>query len=185
MTPDCHRRTLIAALGTGLAGCLSGGPPAGSDQSPTATLTATPPADLPAACPKSPDVDGLPGRPEDADSEATTDFVAAYERRYAVATNPAYADLNYMEHVSTRHADGGYRVHFFVEPLAAGTPEEGSTTTPEGDPTPTPGTVGTYNVGYFVDEWRVVREKQPSAITYTFSPDDSFDPRDDGTLIEC
>jgi hypothetical protein len=184
------RRALLSGLGTvALAGC-SAGPEADSDGA-SATATATPTesatptataAPLPDDCPRSPGVEGLPDRPDDPDADSMTEFVAEYERTLAVGRNPDYADINYLEHVSTERADGGFRVYFFVEPLLR-TPTPA--TSDEGDATPTPTSTGTYNVGYFVDARRVVRDKCPSAITYRFSPYDGFDPRAGGDVVQC
>lgn len=191
-----RRRRFLVLSGTtlaALAGCTAG--PGGSESdrtrtpggttgssapTGTPTSTGTPSVDRPAECPTSPNVEGLLERLDEPTETAVTSFVREYERTLILAREPGFDDVNYMEHVSTRSTDDGFRVHLYVVPLVAATPDEGRTAS-----TSTPTTSHEYDAGYFVDAYRIVREERRSAVTYRFSPYDGVDPRDGGQLVQC
>lgn len=125
-------------------------------------------------CPRSPDVNGLPERPEELNRDDVTEFLTEYEYTLARAHSAENVGINYVEHVRTEQADNGYRVHFFVEPL----PE---TNTPDSTPpTPTEAARGTYTVAYFIDRRRIFRTKALGPTAHS-----GLRPREDGTLIAC
>lgn len=153
--------------------------------SPTSTVV------LPDDCPRSPAIDGLPDRPTALDEDSVTAFVLEYEQVLARARSPDLFGFGRFEHVSTQAADGGYRVYIYVVPSkptqpAPSTNEHAPTeTSTSRTPTPTPETTREYNVGYYVDAHRIIRDKRPSAITYRYAPWDGFNPRNGGNLIQC
>lgn len=198
---DQTRRQVLGCLGAiALAGCTtvtnsgSEASPSGTDEPPVTTevktdtrtsetQTGTTPENLPDKCPTSPAIDGLPDRPDDPDSESVTSFVRAYERTLTLARHSQYTGFSRFEHVSTDRTDGGYSVYFYVVPQS-GTPTPSSQAT---SPTATPVPEGTdsYNVGYFIADGLIVRDKRPDSLTYQYAPYDGFDPRKEGTLIDC
>jgi hypothetical protein len=90
--------------------------------------------------------------------------------------------------VSTEAVDSSYAVYLYVVPVE-GTPtpagDEPTSTAGDGTPSPTPVQSASYNVGYYVDASRLVRDERPDALTYQFAPYDGFDPRDEGKLLTC
>ena len=175
-----NRRAFLAACGSfagAMAGCLDDAGGANGDTTPSRTAGPTETArdaDLPAECPLSPDVEGVPERPAELDRESAAEFLAEYEYALAPARGPAHASLNYIDHVRTEQVGGGYRVHFFVEPIdESSTP--GSTPT-----TPTPTISGTYSVAYFIDEYRIKRQTRLGPTSYT-----GLRPERNGTFVAC
>jgi len=198
---DQTRRQVLGCLGAvALAGCTTGVnsgsevSPSGTDE-PTVTdhvktetrtsemQTGTTPEGLPDECPTSPAVDDLPDRPNDPDGESVTSFVREYERTLTLARHSQYTGFYRFDHVSTDETDGGYDVHFYVVPRSEAPTPSPQVTSPT--PTPTPERTDSYNVGYFIDDRLIVRDKRPDSLTYQYAPYDGFDPRKEGTIIEC
>jgi hypothetical protein len=193
-----RRRSVLALAVAAFAGCGTRAGDGGGSVSPASTTgtpaqttgtpaqtTGTP--DLPASCPTSPDVGGLPDRPGAFAADPVTSFVRAYERRIARARNPDVAGFERFDHVDTLRVEGGFRVHFYVVPRTATvTPATSTTrTTGESTSTSTPTTGEGYNVGYVVTRRRIVRDVRPDSRSYQYAPWDGFDPREGGELVQC
>lgn len=164
-----RRQMLVVGctLVTSLGGCVTDSLAPGTEAPPSEES-------LPAACPRSPDVEGLPARPAEFNSASVAEFLADYEYTLAPALNPDYPGINFIDPIKTEQVNGGYRVHFFVEWLS----EESSPVTEDG--TPTPIIRARYSVAYYIDESRVIRKTREGE-----SPTDTLQPRENGQLIAC
>ena len=177
-----NRRDVLAVCGSvaaASAGCLGDAADGEADATspgtadePAGTPTATPA--LPPECPRSPEVEDLPERPTELNRQSAAEYLAAYEYALAPHREPATARLNFIEHVRTEEVDRGFRVHFFVEPLA-------DSSTPASTPTTsTPIASETYSVAYFIDEHLIRRETRIGPTSYT-----GLRPEEAGTLVAC
>ncbi|MFD1644192.1 hypothetical protein [Haloarchaeobius litoreus] len=120
-----RRRALLAATATALgsatvAGCLGDG---ATDGDGTTTHTDA----VPENCSETPDIDGLPARPESLTESSVVDYVREFEEVYVVATDDGYAGIRSITVSEVTAVEDGYEVDMAVdgvEPTRTGTATE-------------------------------------------------------------